>query len=185
MATTTSTRLSAEERREQVLEAAIDEFGERGFHAASTATIAKRAGISQPYIYALFADKAELFRAAHDQVIGAIRGTFIEAARGTATPDEALEAMGKAYRPLMEDPRHLRMQLQCYAAAAGDAELRRHVGATFRALVDDVTRVSGADPAAVAAFFSCGMYINVAIAIGQPGLVDPLLGDGAEATATA
>ena len=50
---TTTTRQSAEERREQVLEAATHEFAQRGYHAASTAAIAKRAGISQPYIYAL------------------------------------------------------------------------------------------------------------------------------------
>ena len=172
-----TTRLSAEERREHVIDAAVQEFGERGYHAASTASIAKRAGISQPYIYALFADKRELFLAVHDRVTGEIRSAFIEAARGASTPEEALEAMGKAYRPLMEDPRHLSAQLQCYAAAAGDPELRAHVGARFRSLVEDVARVSGADPAAVAGFFACGMYINVALAIGEPELVEPLLSE--------
>jgi AcrR family transcriptional regulator len=174
---TTGQRLSADERREQVLDAAVEEFGERGYHAASTASIAKRAGISQPYIYALFADKRELFVAVHDRVTEEIRRTFIEAARGASGPEEALEAMGKAYRPLMENPRHLSAQLQCYAAAAGDPELRAHVGARFRSLVEDVARVSGADPAAVAGFFACGMYINVALAIGEPDLIEPLLSE--------
>jgi AcrR family transcriptional regulator len=168
-------RLSAEERRDQVVEAAVAEFGERGYHAASTAGIAKRAGISQPYIYALFADKHELFLAVHDRVVDRIRDTFLEAAQGTSTPEETLGAMGKAYRPLMEDPRYLRAHLQCFAAAAGDPELRKHVGARFRRMVDDVTRISGADEEAVAAFISCGMYINIALAIGEPDLVQPLL----------
>jgi AcrR family transcriptional regulator len=180
MATTTQQRsggrrLSAEERREQVVEAAVAEFGERGYHAASTAGIAKRAGISQPYIYALFADKHELFLAVHDRVVDRIRAAFLEAARGTSTPEEALHAMGMAYRPLMQDPRYLSAHLQCFAAAAGDPELREHVGARFRRMVDDVARISGADPEAVAAFISCGMYINIALAIGEPDLVEPLL----------
>ena len=179
MATTTKKssgkRLSAEERRDQVVEAAVAEFGERGYHAASTAGIAKRAGISQPYIYALFADKHELFLAVHDRVVDRIRAAFLEAARGTSTPEEALHAMGMAYRPLIQDPRYLSAHLQCFAAAAGDPELRKHVGARFRRMVDDVARISGADDEAVAAFISCGMYINIALAIGEPDLVEPLL----------
>jgi AcrR family transcriptional regulator len=184
MATTTKPRtkpsgerLSADERREHVLDAAIQEFGERGYHAASTASIAKRAGISQPYIYALFADKRELFLAVHDRVVGRIQDVFLEAARGTSSPDEALEAMGHAYRPLMEDPTNLRAQMQCYSAAAGDPDLRKHVAARFAQLVDEVARSSGADREAVASFFACGMLINVSLALDMPELCEPLLHD--------
>jgi AcrR family transcriptional regulator len=180
MATTTKPtgeRLSADERREHVLDAAIEEFGERGYHAASTASIAKRAGISQPYIYALFADKRELFLAAHDRVVGRIQSAFLEAARGAAGPEEALEAMGHAYRPLMEDRTNLRAQLQFYSAAAGDPELRKQVGARFKALVDTVAEASGADREAVAGFFACGMLINVSLALDLPELAEPLLHD--------
>ena len=95
--TKTGVRLSAEERREQVLDAAVDEFGERGYHGASTANIAKRAGISQPYIYALFSDKGELFRAVHHRVISEIRSAFVEAAAGGLDPGG--EARGHGARP--------------------------------------------------------------------------------------
>ena len=173
----TGERLSADERRDHVLDAAIEEFGERGYHAASTASIAKRAGISQPYIYALFSDKRELFVAMHDRVVGRIQDAFLEAARGAAGPEEALEAMGHAYRPLMEDRASLRAQLQCFAAAAGDPELREHVGARFKRLVDEVARASGADREAVAGFFACGMLINVSLALDLPELSEPLLED--------
>jgi AcrR family transcriptional regulator len=170
-------RRSAEERREQVLDAAVAEFGERGYHAASTASIAKRAGISQPYIYALFADKKELFLAVHERVTGRIRSAFLEAARGASNPEEALEAMGHAYRPLIEDRKHLSAQLQCYAVAAGDPELRAAVGARYRALVEDVARVSGATPEEVASFFACGMLINVTTALDLSDIAEPLLED--------
>ena len=44
----TGTRLSAVERRDAVLEAALLEFAEKGYAATSTEDIAARAGISQP-----------------------------------------------------------------------------------------------------------------------------------------
>src|SRR5215475_12133692 len=56
-------RRSADERRAQVLEAAIHEFALHGLHGATTAAIAARAQISQPYLFALFRDKKALFLA--------------------------------------------------------------------------------------------------------------------------
>ncbi|MDQ4045126.1 MAG: TetR/AcrR family transcriptional regulator, partial [Chloroflexota bacterium] len=44
------TRRTAEERRADVLDAALVEFATYGLHGASTVNIAKRAGISQPYV---------------------------------------------------------------------------------------------------------------------------------------
>src|SRR5437879_8394750 len=55
----------ADHRREAVLVAARVEFAEWGYHAATTAAIAKRADISQSYIYALFPSKKDLFIACH------------------------------------------------------------------------------------------------------------------------
>src|SRR6202790_4545263 len=101
--TAARTRQSAEERREQVIEAAIREFAEAGYNAASTAAIAKRAGISQPYIYALFPSKQDLFLAVHDHVIGRIHRAFAEAAQRGGTPAEKLDRMGELYPTLIAD----------------------------------------------------------------------------------
>src|SRR5918994_2454332 len=95
-------RTSSDERREQVIQAAVKEFAAHGFHAASTTAIAKRAGISQPYIYALFPNKRELFLATHAHVIDHIRDAFTEAARGVDGPEARLHAMGEAYMELLE-----------------------------------------------------------------------------------
>ena len=66
-------RISSEERRDQLIDAAVKEFAATGFHATSTTAIAKRAGISQPYVYALFPNKHELFLAANVRVVDRIR----------------------------------------------------------------------------------------------------------------
>lgn len=169
-------RQRAEERRGQVIEAAIREFAEAGYAAASTAAIARRAGISQPYIYALFPSKRDLFLAAHDRVIGRIRATFRDAARGEPDPCGPLHQMGHAYPELIADRYELLMQLQSYAAA-GDPEIRRHVARSFRTLCDDIVRVSGASPRDLAEFLASGMLANVTTILGLPELCEPLWAD--------
>src|ERR1700751_533696 len=95
-------RLSAAERKDDVLDAALVEFAERGFEGTSTEDIARRAGISQPYLFRLFGTKKELFIAT---VGGCFRETlelFQRAAEGKRG-DEALDAIGHAYREQRED----------------------------------------------------------------------------------
>src|SRR3954447_23376363 len=141
----TTTRQTAEERREAVLEAAIKEFGEHGFHAARTAGIAERAGISQPYIYALFPNKRELFLAAHKAVTDRMRQGFIEAAKGGGTVEDRFDRMGMAYYEFLADRDNLLMQLQGHAAAGGDPGLREEIRGCFVSVRDEIARVSGAD----------------------------------------
>jgi len=174
---TASSRHSADERRDQVLDAALEEFAERGYHAASTAAIAKRAGISQPYIYALFPNKQALFVAAYDRTTGLIRETFMAAARGATGPDDALARMGETYADLIADRRLLMCQMQSFAV--GDPEIREHVARRFKELVQDVRRTSGATPGQVSEFLSHGMLCNVATALDLPELLDALWPDKA------
>lgn len=47
--------------RELLIEAGLREFGLRGYHGTSTATIAMRANVPQPHLYASFKTKQELF----------------------------------------------------------------------------------------------------------------------------
>src|SRR3954449_899201 len=96
-ATKTKPRRSSDERREHVIAAAVSEFARHGYHGASTGAIAKRAGISQPYIYALFPNKRDLFLAANKQVTDNIRRRFVEAACGAPDPAERLRRMGESY----------------------------------------------------------------------------------------
>jgi AcrR family transcriptional regulator len=175
-------RQTSDERRDQVLEAAIREFAESGYAAASTAAIAERAGISQPYIYALFPSKRELFLAAYDRMQGRIRATFREAARGATAPEEALQRMGTTYPELIADRYELLLQLQAYAAS-GDPEIRRHVSRGFGALADDVARWSGASPRQVSEFFAAGMLANVTTILERQEICAPLWDEKPEVVA--
>jgi AcrR family transcriptional regulator len=56
-------RITAGERRERVLEAALTAFAAGGLDGTSTQDIARRAGISQAYLFRLFPTKKALFLA--------------------------------------------------------------------------------------------------------------------------
>jgi AcrR family transcriptional regulator len=170
-------RLRADDRREQVISAAVREFGERGYQAASTAAIARRAGISQPYIYALFPNKQELFIAVHDEVVGRIRRGFTAAASRGTTAEEKLSMMGDEYNALIADRDVLRAQLQTYVT--GDPTIQAHAARCYRDLYNEVIRLSGATAAAVSMFFACGMLANVTIALGVDDICAPLFDDPA------
>jgi AcrR family transcriptional regulator len=162
-----STRLDAGTRRDQVLDAAIAEFAEHGYHAASTTAIARRAGISQPYIYALFPSKKALFVATHTRVVEHIRTVFAEAAAGADGPGQALARMGGAFIELLTERDELRCQLQGYAAS-GDPEIQAHVRSEFVRLFDDVRRFAGASRDEAALFIAGGMFFTVAGALDVP-----------------
>ena len=156
---TTTTRQTAEERREAVLAAARREFSRKGLHGASTDAIAKDAGISQPYLFRLFGTKKELYLLATAQAMEELYQAFERASRGKHG-EEALHAMGETYAALIEDRERLQLMLQCFAGCE-DAEVRESVRRVWRDLVELVERVSGEPPEVVSAFVAKGMLLNV------------------------
>jgi AcrR family transcriptional regulator len=159
------TRMSADERRREILEAARYEFADHGLHGTSTEDIARRAGISQPYVFRLFGTKKELFLLAAASCLQETLEAMRHAAVGK-TGEEALQAMGQAYMNLLnEDPRRLRLQMEMYAAA-DDPEVRDVAREGYGALVDFVERASGAPTEAVTQFFAYGMLLNVLASMG-------------------
>src|SRR6476646_7176298 len=153
-------RKTAAERREDVLEAAREVFAEHGLSGASTDEIARRAGISQPYLFRLFRTKKELFIASIERCFAETRETFEAAAEGK-TGEEALKAMGEAYGELIRsNPNRLRAQMQTYAAC-GDPDVGTVARRGFGDLVHTVQRLSGVDDDMLSQFFAKGMLINV------------------------
>jgi AcrR family transcriptional regulator len=67
-------RLTARERREAILDAALETFAERGYHGSSIDDIASTAGISKALIYEHFGSKNELFLS----LIGLHAGELVE-----------------------------------------------------------------------------------------------------------
>ena len=153
-------RRSAEERREQILEAALAEFAAHGFEGGSTEAIARAVGISQPYVFRLFGTKKELFVATIERCMSGTLEMFRTAVAGSKG-EEALHAIGEAYGELLASDRAFLLgQMQAYAAC-DDPEICAEVRNGYGDLVAYVERVSGADVKTVSAFFAKGMLMNV------------------------
>jgi AcrR family transcriptional regulator len=168
----TSMRMSAEERRESVIRAAVIEFAERGYNGTSTQAIANRVGVSQPYLFRLFPNKRALFEAAVRRCMDELRTAFLEAADGLE-PEQACDAMGLAYFDLIADRSRLLMQLQMYvsvvaAESNGDTEVGEAVREMWTDLWDTVAEAAGMSQERVTEFFAQGMLINVLVAMGFP-----------------
>jgi len=157
------TRISAEERREEVLRAAMEEFAHGGLDGTPTDAIARRVGISQPYLFRLFRTKKELFLAVVDRCFDRTLGAFQHAAEGR-TGEDALLAMGDAYAGLLKDRTLLLGQLQAYVAC-DDPDVRALVRAGFKRLTSFVAEVSDAPPETVRRFFETEMLMNVVAAM--------------------
>ena len=166
-----SPRSTADERREEVIAAAAAEFAIGGFAGTSTAVIARRAGVSQPYLFQLFRTKKDLFLATVRDSFARITRRLEEAARAANATgldtEQVLEAMGHAYIDmLVADRDQLRLQLHAYAACS-DPQIQSEVRARYQELWDTVARVSGAHPDALYPWFASGMLINVIASIGD------------------
>jgi AcrR family transcriptional regulator len=160
--------MPATERRELVLEAAVAEFAAHGLAGASTEDVARRAGISQPYLFRLFPTKKALFLALVERCFRRIEDAFTAAA-GDLTGDEAMTAMADEYERLLDDRTLLLLQMQIYAAC-GDPEIREVARTGYKHLWEMVERITGLPFQTVVDFFAVGMLMNVGAALDLPSV---------------
>ena len=147
------------DRREEILDAACEEFAQTGLHGTSTDAIARRAGISQPYLFRLFGTKKELFIATVQRCFAETLETF--AAR-RARQDGRGRAEGDGRRlhaSSSPTARRLQAQMQAYAAC-DDPEVCAVVREGYGRLVELVERRVGRRAARVRDFFAVGMLLE-------------------------
>jgi AcrR family transcriptional regulator len=165
--------MSADERRAAIVAAATEEFATGGLVGASTEAVARRAGVSQPYVFQLFGTKKQLFLAVIRNCFERTRLAFEDAAR-SYQPGEVkgcnsmLEAMGRSYKRMLADRTLLLVQLQAYAACA-DPDVQAVVREEFGRLHRRVREISGASREEVHTFFAEGMLLNLGAAVRLPG----------------
>lgn len=89
-------RLTADARREQILDVAIEVFGRSGYFGASMNDIAEAAGVTKPVLYQHFDSKSDLYRALLSEVgarlLGAISKATANAADGRAQTERGFQA---------------------------------------------------------------------------------------------
>jgi AcrR family transcriptional regulator len=156
-------RMSGRQRREQLLELAAEEFAKAGLHGTSTETLARRAGITQTYVFRLFGSKKALFLQVVERAFERLTEGMDQAAEGRTSRD-ALTAMGRFYDSALADRTGLLVQLQAFAAC-GDPEVREVVRDRMARMWTVAAERTGLPPVAVKTFLAYGMLLNTAAAL--------------------
>ncbi|HET9138273.1 helix-turn-helix domain-containing protein [Actinophytocola sp.] len=168
---TSKPRLTAAQRSEQLVEAAVRAFAANGFAGTTTDEVARLAEVSQPYVIRLFGSKQRLFLAAVEHACVRIEQAFRDAAGSGAAE---LAQLGEAYDGLLANRDLLAVMLHGYAASADPAigpVVRDGFGRIYR-LVRELT---GAQPEEAREFLATGMLLTVlaAIQVVGPDAVPP------------
>lgn len=97
-------RVTPPDRREKILDAAREEFAQRGFAGARMDDIARRVGISRPSLYLMFDTKEALFRALVSGVITEVMPTLLPSDYGSLPAPALLRAFVKNAMARMASP---------------------------------------------------------------------------------
>ncbi|TLS51735.1 TetR/AcrR family transcriptional regulator [Paenibacillus antri] len=162
-------------RRADIISAAIEVFAELGYYRTTTMQVAKRAGISQPYIFRFFATKEELLLAALEASWRRIADAFRQVV-ATASPDRLERELIAAYEEIMT-ARRSETLLQMQAQTMRDEPIRTAMQSGYRdvrGIVLEAFRVRGLpDPEERAKLFLArGMLCNVSMALDLPELME-------------
>ncbi|GMK43682.1 TetR family transcriptional regulator [Paenibacillus glycanilyticus] len=162
-------------RRTEIISAAIDVFAECGYYRTTTAQVAQRAGISQPYVFKFFATKEALMLAALEVSWERIAEAFNRVV-DTAAPDQLERELIETYEEILAAHRQetlLQMQAQTMqeepiraAMQTGLREVRRIVLEAFAA-----SKLANPEERTML-FLARGMLCNISMALGVPELMD-------------
>tara|TARA_B100000809_G_scaffold102942_1_gene101573 strand:+ start:1364 stop:1942 length:579 start_codon:yes stop_codon:yes gene_type:complete len=95
-------RMSAAERRRQVLDVGLEVFGRHGYHQTSMSALAAEAGVTKPVLYQHFASKHDLFAEVLAET-GDRLMRAIEAAEVEETPRRRVEAGFRSFFRFFEE----------------------------------------------------------------------------------
>jgi AcrR family transcriptional regulator len=174
-------RLSADDRRSAIIDAARTLFARNGFRGTGTSDIATAAGCSEPVIYKHFASKQALFAAVLEDSASYMRARFAAAIEGT---DDFLDAYVRFVRSLSGDTRAAELHRLRYLAVTLTDE--PEILASLKAMVDAWTgsvreaiesaQASGQIRTDVAAESVAMLFFGLAQAA---GLISAIQGEGA------
>ncbi len=126
-------RLSADARREQIIDVAIDVFGRAGYYGASMNDIAEAAGVTKPVLYQHFDSKSDLYRALLDEVAHRMLEAIAKATADARNGKEQTEQGFLAYFRWVAH-RHDEFRLLFGGSARHDPEFSSHIRHTTDAV---------------------------------------------------
>jgi AcrR family transcriptional regulator len=169
------TRMSAAQRREQILAAASRAFAQSGYAGTSTDAVAREAGVSHPYVVRMFGTKADLFREVFQRSIDAILATFdaeldrIDADENApdVESEEYWDRLGLVYGELVND-RDILLVLMHGFVAASIPEIGTQARVGMSRIYELIRGRSKCTPERAREFFAQGMLLNTLLAMQAP-----------------
>ena len=134
MVATVKRRLRAEDRRQAVIDTACRVFFKSSYRGATTAEIAREAGITEPILYRHFGSKRDLYLACLDEAWRSFRDIAEEAL--AEDPGRCLGAVSDAYMAKRAKLRIIDLWIQALGEVADDAVIAKAVRRQIREVHD-------------------------------------------------
>lgn len=160
-------------RKSDIISAAIEVFAEVGYFRATTAQVAERAQISQPYIFRFFASKEALLLTALEVSWTRMLEAFRKVVQ-SASPEQLESGLIEAYEEILASHQK-EIMLQMQAQTIQEPAIRDAMRNGFREvrqMVMDAFREAGMlEPEArTLDFLARGLLCNVSVALDMPEL---------------
>ncbi|MCI1774053.1 MAG: TetR/AcrR family transcriptional regulator [Paenibacillus lautus] len=160
-------------RRNEIVAAAIEVFAEIGYYRATTAQVAERASISQPYVYRFFTKESllvESLAVSWKRIVQAFQAVIESAA-----PEELETGLIRAYEGIVQSHRS-EILLQMQAQTIQEAPIREAMQQGMNEVKDLVENAFvragfGAVDKKTSDFLARGMLCNVAMAMDMPNMM--------------
>ncbi|GED68212.1 TetR family transcriptional regulator [Brevibacillus reuszeri] len=162
-------------RKTEIISAAIEVFAEIGYYRATTAQVATRANISQPYIFRFFSTKEALLLAALEVSWARVIESFRKVVE-SASPEQLETDLIRAYSDILNSYQN-EMLLQMQAQTIQEDAIReamRHGFGEVRGMVLDAFRaaeISNPEERTLL-FLARGMLCNISAALNMPELME-------------
>jgi AcrR family transcriptional regulator len=144
VSTSSTPRLTAPARREQLLDVALEVFARNGYHDTSMNDIADAAGVTKPVLYQHFDSKRELYQALLDEVGTRLLAAIVTAAGEATEGREQTERGFQAYfRWVAED--HDAFMLLYGGGTRRDDEFARAVRRVTAGVAEAIAPLIAAD----------------------------------------
>ncbi|WP_230191710.1 TetR/AcrR family transcriptional regulator [Paenibacillus sp. CECT 9249] len=160
-------------RKSDIISAAIEVFAEIGYYRATTAQVAERATISQPYIFRFFSTKEALLQAALEASWTRVIDSFRKVVE-SASPEQLETGLIQAYEDILDAYRN-EILLQMQAQTIQEDTIREAMRNGFREvrrMVLDAYQAAGIPNAEerTMLFLARGMLCNISAALDMPEL---------------
>lgn len=160
-------------RRTDIVSAAIEVFAEIGYFRATTAQVAERAAISQPYVYRFFTKESLLVEAldvSWKRILQAFQRVI-----DSVEPEQLEKGFIRAYEEIMSAYRSeilLQMQAQTIREPLVQKTMQQGMGQVKQLVQDAFEQAGIADaPERTSDFLARGMLCNVSMALDMPDLM--------------